>query len=169
MKGSAIRYILDSTAFYAGLHLQGIEIFTTDEVIKEVKHIKSKYNILEVLIQASSLKIINPSEYYIAKAKELAMKSNELDKLSIADLSIIALALELNCEVITDDYAITNILKRNNIKVINLFNKMRKVGKWVKYCKYCNINYSNTNICEHCGNKLSRKLISESNNHIVNH
>jgi UPF0271 protein len=169
LKGSVIRYILDSTAFYAGLHLQAIEIFTTEEVIKEVKHIKSKYNILETLIQTSSLKIINPSEPYIAKAKELAMQSNELDKLSMADLSIIALALELNYEVITDDYAITNILKRNNIKVINLYNKIRKVGKWIKYCKYCNIDYSNDNICERCGNKLSRKLISESSNHIVNH
>ncbi len=161
MRDLDTRYILDSTAFYAGLHFKGIEILTTPEVISEIKHLKRIYEILDILILNSTIKVLKPSDHYINKARDLAMKSNELDKLSATDISIIALALELNYEVITDDYAITNILKKNSMKVNNLIYKMRKVGKWIRYCKYCKTSYNNTNICQCCGNRLSRKLIAD--------
>ncbi|GIU70936.1 MAG: DNA-binding protein [Candidatus Nitrosocaldaceae archaeon] len=161
MQNSATKYIADATAFYAGLVFKDVIVYTTPQVIDEVKHIKKGYALIDTLIDAGIINIIEPEDDYLGKAKELAEKSGELDKLSDADLSIIALALALRYEVITDDYAIINILKQNGIKVKNIINKrFKKVGRWIKYCKGCNVSYKDGNICKICGNKLVRKLVS---------
>lgn len=160
MQNSATRYIADATAFYAGLPFKDVIIFTTPEVIEEVRHIKKDYMLINTLINAGIIDIIKPSPANMQRAKRLAEKSGDIDKLSKADLSIIAIALELGYEVITDDYAIINVLRSNNMKVRGISTKMRKVGRWIRYCKGCKVTYSTGNICSRCGNKLSRKLVS---------
>lgn len=160
MQNSVTKYIADASAFYAGLHFKDVIIFTTPKIIEEVKHIKKSYRMIDMLIDANIVNIIEPSSVSIKKASILAEKSGDIDRLSDADLSLIALALELDYEVVTDDYAIINILRQNNIKVRSISTKMRKVGRWIKYCKGCKATYSKGSICNKCGNKLSRKLVS---------
>lgn len=159
MKDSVTRYIADATAFYAGLPFQDVMIFTTPKIIEEVKHIKQYYKVIDMLIEANTINIIEPSIRSIKEAERLAEKSGDLDNLSDADLSLIALALELKYEVITDDYAITNVLTQNNIRVKSLVGKIRKIGRWIKYCRWCKTTFSRGSICDKCGNKLSRKLV----------
>jgi UPF0271 protein len=156
----ATKYIADATAFYASIPFKDVIIFTTPKIIEEVKHIKKHFSIINTLIDANIINVIEPSIASIKKAKRLAERSGDMERLSDADLSIIALALELEYEVLTDDYAIINVLKRSNMKVKSISTKMRKVGRWIKYCKGCKITFSKGDVCNRCGNKLSKKLLS---------
>ena len=58
--------------------------------------------------------------------------------------------------------AIAKKLKNLGIKVIPLMTKgIKTVGKWIHYCSSCGIS-SKKSICIQCGNRLSRKLITEN-------
>ncbi|MEM4275630.1 MAG: NOB1 family endonuclease [Candidatus Nitrosocaldaceae archaeon] len=156
MKNLDTKYILDSTAFYAGLPSLPIKFYTTPQVIDEVKHIKSRYGFIDLLIETKRLEVIEPNDEYLQRARELSFTSGDIKSLSNADLSIIALALFLNAEVITNDYAIINVLRNVNSNVIG---KNIRIGKWVRHCTACNVSYSSVyDICNICGNKLKKRL-----------
>jgi len=156
--------ILDASAFYAGIPFLGSsKCYTTNDVFDEIKHIKKSISAIETLIETGNLRIKEPSLRSMDMAKKIAQKSGDLPNMSKADLSVLALALELkdsNPLLVTDDYAIANVAKLSNIKVSYVMTEgIRKVGKWLRYCPACHKSYSeNEKICSICGNKLRRKL-----------
>ena len=160
MRGLDTKYILDSTAFYSGLY--NVNAYTTPLIIDEVKHIKGYYGIIDTLIASNMLKVIEPSKDSIDDAIGLAERSGDIDKLSEADISLIALALEVkDAIVVTDDYAIINVLRLADVKVKSMIKDVRKVGRWIKYCKVCKVRYgSKDKVCKVCGNKLSKRLVT---------
>lgn len=157
MQNSDTKYILDSTAFYAGLASLDGTLYTTPNIIGEVRHIKRSYALIDLLIEMDKLSVVEPDEEYMDKARELSSKSGDMKNLSEADLSIIALALALDGEVITDDHAIINVLRNAKMKVIG---KRIKIGRWIRYCKACKVSYADSNICHRCGNRLNKRLIT---------
>ncbi len=103
--------ILDATAFYADVPFTSQDSFySTDSVIKEVSHKKSRETYIEGLVQAGRLKIFSPSKQYLVKVKEVAQESGDISTLSSTDISVVALSLEFksdgkNVTIISDDYA----------------------------------------------------------------
>lgn len=166
MRNSDSSVILDASAFYAGIPFSGSSRFyTTTKVFDEIKHIRKSFAVLETLLDAGNLRLKDPSADYLRDAKKLARQSGDLVKMSEADLSIVALALEfkaLDPLIITDDYAIANVAKPAGIKVSFVMSKgVAKVGRWVRYCSACGVVYGfNTRNCRVCGNKLRAKLKS---------
>tara|TARA_E500000331_G_scaffold25828_1_gene22063 strand:- start:205 stop:690 length:486 start_codon:yes stop_codon:yes gene_type:complete len=156
--------ILDATAFYAGIPFVSNDSFmTTSIVYEEIKHIKAKQGALEMLQQTNRLQIRDPSEKNMAIVKDASIKTGDNSTISKQDMSIIALALENDCELITDDFAVTNVAKQLKIQTSPLMTQgIKTVGKWISYCSICGKEFSKEKECPICGNKLNRKLIKKS-------
>ena len=156
--------VLDATAFYAGMPFASNDSFmTTSAVYEEIQHIKKQQGELEMLQQTNRLQIRDPSDEIINIVKEASMKTGDNTTISKQDISIIALALENKIELITDDFAVTNVAKQLKIQTIPLMTQgISTVGKWISYCSMCGKEFSKEKECQICGSKLNRKLIKKS-------
>jgi len=151
--------ILDSSAFYAGIPFSSNEpSITTSDVYNEIKHIKKDHDAIQILIETKRLKISDPEQRFVTTVKNAAKKSGDFPNLSQEDISIIALSLQYNAELITDDFAVSNVAKNLSIKVIPIMtNGIKKIVTWVYYCPGCKTNFSEIKNCPNCGNRLKRK------------
>ena len=151
--------VLDSSAFYAGIPFSSSEpSVTTSYVYNEIKHIKKDHDAVQILIETRRLKISDPDHRFIITVNNAAKKSGDLPKLSQEDISIIALSLQLNAELITDDFAVSNVAKNLSIKVIPIMTSgIKKIVTWIYYCPGCKTDFSETTNCPNCGNILKRK------------
>ena len=156
--------VLDATAFYAGIPFVSNDLFmTTSAVYEEIQHIKTKQGALEMLQQTNRLQIRDPTEKSIISVTDASIKTGDNSTISKQDISIVALALENNIELITDDFAVTNVAKQLKIKTSSLMTKgISIVGKWISYCSMCGKEFSKQKECSICGSKLNRKLIKKS-------
>ena len=151
--------VLDSTAFYAGIPFSSNEpSYTTSLVYNEIEHIKKDHSAIQILIETKRLMICDPEHQFVITANNAAKKSGDIPNLSDEDISIIALSLQLNAELVTDDFAISNVAKNLGIKVIPVMtNGIKKVVIWKYYCPGCKTNFSKITECPRCGNRLKRK------------
>jgi endoribonuclease Nob1 len=158
-------YVLDSTAFYAGIPYQGSgRYFTTYLVLEEVKH----HNVGSSLIH-SRVQVTEPSNDSLTKVKATASKTGDLGALSQTDISLLALALDLanadgGVNLVSDDFAVRNVAE---ILSIPLAQTSMKGGEWRNitwkiYCRGCGKQYTNPKltVCPVCGTQLVRKASS---------
>lgn len=153
--------ILDASAFYAGLPFRSSSVYyTTTQVYDEIKHIKKNHEALETLLETNRLKIMDPEKEDTTEAVNAAKKTGDLPQLSKQDISIIALCMRLGGEIITDDFAVTNVAKSINLKVSSLMTMgIADAGRWIHYCPGCKTQHSKGRECPFCGTPLKRKLL----------
>lgn len=166
---SVSKFALDATAFYQGFHLRSnATCITTGLVFEEISHIQEKFSVLESLISNNRLMILEPNEETIKMVKSMICQIGET-QLSMADISIIALAKEFNSTLVTDDFAICNLAKTLSIELLNLGTKgIKDTRKWIRFCKSCGKGYSATQIvCSLCGNKLRIRFKKLSSKNII--
>ncbi len=156
--------ILDASAFYAGIPFSTTdEFFTTSLIFDEIKHIKKNHDAIETLMEAKRLKISDPDAEFVDKIKVASKKTGDFNQLSKQDISVIALCLQMNGEIITDDFAISNVAKNLNLKVSPLMTSgINDVGNWIHYCPGCKKNFESGSECPLCGTQLKRKLIKHN-------
>ena len=155
--------VLDATAFYVGIPFVSNDSFmTTNAVFEEIQHIKKKQGALEMLQQTNRLHIREPDKESINIVKNTADKTGDSRTISEQDVSIIALALENKIELITDDFAVTNVAKQLKIQTLSIMTQgISTIGKWISYCSMCGKEFSKEKECPICGSKLNRKLIKK--------
>ena len=153
--------VLDSSAFYAGIPFGSNEpSYTTSLVYDEIKHIKKNHDAVDILIETGRLTISNPESEFIEIVKNAANKSGDSYEISVEDISIIALCLKLDAELITDDFAVSNVAKNLNIQVFPVMTDgIKNIVTWKYYCPGCKIDFSKITVCPRCGNKLKRKVM----------
>jgi len=151
--------VLDSSAFYAGIPFSSNEpSYITSLVYNEIEHIKKDHDAIQILIETKRLMIYDPEHRFIIAANNAAKKSGDFPNLSDEDISTIALSLQLKAELVTDDFAISNVAKNLSIKVIPIMTSgIKKIITWVYYCPGCKTDFSETTNCPNCGNRLKRK------------
>jgi len=156
--------ILDASAFYAGIPFSTTdEFFTTSLIFDEIKHIKKNHDAIGTLMEAKRLKISDPDAEFVDKIKVASKKTGDFNQLSKQDISVIALCLQMNGEIITDDFAISNVAKNLNLKVLPLMTSgINDVGNWIHYCPGCKKNFESGSECPLCGTQLKRKLIKHN-------
>ena len=158
---SAFRYALDAGAFYTGLIFLSstYRYYTTQAVFDEVKHIKRSHGAIEALIESNTLQILNSDRKSIEKVVAAARRTGDYAKLSDADISIIALALQLEIVLVTNDYAVANVATTLKIPVKPVTGKgITHTRRWIAYCSACGRAFGpNAKECRLCGNKLRRK------------
>ncbi|MDV3244780.1 MAG: NOB1 family endonuclease [Nitrososphaerales archaeon] len=158
-------YVLDSTAFYAGIPYQGSgRYYTTYLVLEEVKH----HNVGSSLIH-TRVQVTEPSPESISQVRATASKTGDAGALSQTDVSLLALALDLskrdrNARLVSDDFAVRNVAE---ILSIPLSETSMKGGEWKNitwklFCKGCGKQYTNPKLteCPVCGTKLVRKPVT---------
>ncbi|MHA7734817.1 NOB1 family endonuclease [Nitrosopumilus sp. S6] len=155
--------ILDASAFYAGVPFRSAnDCYTTSLVYDEIKHIKKNHDALGTLLETNRLKIREPDTDSIKAATDAAKNTGDYPQLSKQDLSVIALSIELEGEIISDDFAISNVARNLGLKISPIMTQgIRDVGKWVHYCPGCRINHSTGKECPICATPLKRKLLKE--------
>ncbi len=153
--------VLDSSAFYAGIPFSSEEpSYITSLVYNEIDHIKKDHDAVQILIETKRLTINEPEDRFVTIAVDAAKKSGDFPNLSSEDVSTIALSLQLGAELVTDDFAVSNVAKNLNIKVIPVMTDgIKNVVTWKYYCPGCKTNFSKITECPRCGNKLKRKAI----------
>lgn len=153
-------FVLDATAFYAGIPFSSnSKFYTTNSVFKEIKHIKRSYGGLEVLIDADKLKVIEPEELFLQQVISIAKKTGDSSRSSSADLSVLALALQIGATLISDDYAVLNIASLLKIPTKSIFTKgITEIRRWIAFCKTCGKAYDpKITECALCGNRLRHR------------
>jgi len=153
--------VLDASAFYAGIPFGSqIESYTTPKVYDEIKHIKKNHDALGILLETKRLTIIEPEKEYTDVVIKMSKTTGDFNELSKEDISSIALCLKLNGELITDDFAVSNVAQNLGLNVSPLMTKgIKDVGNWVYYCPGCHKNFSESIECPICGNQLRKKLL----------
>jgi UPF0271 protein len=153
--------ILDASAFYAGLPFRSSnDCYTTSLVYDEIKHIKKNHDALGTLLETNRLKIREPDKESTKTAIMAAKDTGDFPQLSKQDISIIALCIEMNGEIISDDFAISNVVKNLGLKISPIMTQgIKDVGKWIHYCPGCRTNHTNKKECPMCGTPLKRKLL----------
>ena len=156
--------IIDASAFYAGIPFSSSnEFYTTSLIFDEIKHIKKNHGAIDILVTTNRLKIRDPSSEFLEMAREESKKTGDFNQLSKQDISVIALCLQMNGEIITDDFAISNVAKNLNLKVSPLMTSgINDVGNWIHYCPGCKKNFESGSECPLCGTQLKRKLIKHN-------
>ena len=155
--------ILDASAFYAGVPFRTSEdCFTTSLVYDEIKHIKKNHDALGTLLETNRLKIREPDSESTKRAINASKETGDFPQLSKQDMSVIALCIETKGEIITDDFAISNVAKNLELKISPIMTKgIKDVGRWVHYCPGCRTNHSSGTECPACGTPLKRKLLKD--------
>jgi len=155
--------ILDASAFYAGVPFRSSEdCFTTSLVYDEIKHIKKNHDALGTLLETNRLKIREPDSESTKNAIKASKETGDYPQLSKQDISIIALCIEMKGQIISDDFAISNVAKNLGLVILPIMTKgIKDVGKWVHYCPGCRTNHTSGKECPSCGTPLKRKLLKE--------
>ncbi len=130
--------VLDSSAFYAGIPFSSNEpSYITSLVYDEIEHIKKVFTVAVI---------------------DAAKKTGDFSSLSREDISTIALSLQLKAELVTDDFAVSNVAKNLKLKVIPIMTSgIKNIITWTYYCPGCETNFSKVTECPNCGNRLKRR------------
>jgi UPF0271 protein len=115
---------------------------------------------LETLAETSNLRIVDPDEKYINAVYGVTIKSGDSMKLSKSDISVLALAYQLNKTLVSDDFAVENVARLLRISIMPLGTKgIKHTRKWISFCRTCGKGYgSSLTDCLICGNKLKRRF-----------
>ncbi len=153
--------ILDASAFYAGVPFRSSEdCYTTSLVYDEIKHIKKNHDALGTLLETNRLKIREPDLESTKNAIKASKDTGDYPQLSKQDISIIALCIELKGQIISDDFAISNVAKNLGLKILPIMTRgIRDVGRWIHYCPGCKTSHKIGKECPMCGTPLKRKLL----------
>jgi UPF0271 protein len=153
--------ILDASAFYAGVPFgSDNDWYTTSLVYEEIKHIKKNHDVLGTLLETNRLKIMDPDNKSTSSAIISAKKTGDYPQLSKQDISIIALCISLNGQIITDDFAISNVARNIGLRISPVMTTgIQDVGRWIHYCPGCSTNHISGKECPMCGTPLKRKLL----------
>jgi rRNA maturation endonuclease Nob1 len=162
---SETAYVLDSTAFYAGIPYQGNgRYYTTYLVLEEVKHHSVGSSLIHTRVQ-----VTEPSPESASLVRSTASKTGDIRALSTTDISLLALALDLTkreagVRLVSDDFAVRNVAE---VLAIRLSETSMKGGEWKNiawkiHCNGCGKDYTNPKLieCPVCGTKLVRKAVN---------
>ena len=171
-KRKSMIFIIDTSAILSGkpINLDNAMMITTSSVYNELKPGGRDYQTLQFLIE-KGLSINSPSQDSIEKIKIISSKTGDLNRLSEADMDILALALDINkadnkeAVILTDDYSIQNVAYTLNIKFESISQKgIAKRFIWSRRCLGCGKNFKeNLKTCPICGS-ATKSIVSNRGN-----
>ena len=162
------KYVIDTSAILSGkpINLGDVEIFTTPKVSDELKSGGRDYQNFQYL-KEKGLNIYTPDKKIIEQVRKISEKTGDQYRLSITDIELIALALELNRNgkyeiiILTDDYSIQNVANELNLKFQSINQSgITKRFKWDYRCRGCGKLFKDSiKVCPICGTE-TRSIVS---------
>ncbi len=144
--------VLDSSALFSMEDLPDGDCVCPPGVIGELR----KYKDRRLDLWGDMLRVSDCSPESMEKVKEEARKSGDLGRLSPVDLTVIALGLDLDGVVYSDDYSIENVCTRLGIQYRPVgTGGIKKVEKWNYQCIGCKKWYKEKmDECPICGSPM---------------
>jgi len=150
------RFVLDTSAILSGIFNLSEGIFLISRGVMDEIALGKASRSLQMNI--SNLEIFSPKESSISIVKRAAKVTRDLNNLSSTDIELIAIALETNSTLITDDFAMENVAQYLGVKFTGA--DLEKIGyhiKWGYRCTGCGMRFSDySESCPVCGHKLRR-------------
>ena len=144
--------VLDSSALFSMEDLPDGDCVCPPGVVDELR----KYKDRRLDLWGDMLRVSDCSPESMEKVKEEAKKSGALGRLSPVDLTVIALGLDLDGIVYSDDYSIENVCTRLGIRYRPVgTGGIKKVEKWNYQCIGCKKWYKEKmDECPICGSPM---------------
>jgi len=155
-------FIIDTSAILSGKPIEIHEgtMLTTTRVCDEISPGGPDYRTFQML-QEKGLQIHSPTKESVHRVKESAKETGDDQRLSPADIEILALALDLNADanqevtILTDDYSIQNVAMMLHLKYQGFSQKeITQRFQWISSCPGCKGKFPEPlDICPVCGTK----------------
>ncbi len=148
------KYIIDTSAILSGkLNISSSDYIFADSVINEIKK-----GSLEKILDAADMDVRSPREKYVEIASIAAKKTGDYSVLSKTDIDVLALAMEYNGIIVTDDYAIQNVARQSGIEYTGSgIEPIMKSIVWKYRCTGCHRIYDKyIEVCPVCGHSVKR-------------
>ena len=150
-----MKAILDSSIFFSDFPVSG-ELYTTPSVCAELVDIRSKGKFEKLC--AEGLQLVSPSVLSREKVMIAAKKTRDESVLSETDCDILAVALEINAVLYTDDFAVQNVAGILGVHTIPIIQRKAKRIHWKYRCSGCGRYFDHDGECLICGSIIKRKL-----------
>ena len=113
---------------------------------------------LEKILDAVDMDVRSPEEKYVEMVSIAAKKTGDYNVLSKTDIDVLALAMEYNGIIVTDDYAIQNVARQSGIEYTGSgIEPIRKSIVWKYRCTGCHRIYDKyIEVCPVCGHSVKR-------------
>ncbi len=168
MKKGRRAYVVD----VAGLTRAGHRgtFFTTPEILMEAKGEIFKA-FVDAKVDSREIAVREAKKEYLEKAVSEATRTGDIRVLSKADISLLALFLELSesmkeVVLLTDDFALQNIVHSLGLKARRIVGReIRDLILWRVYCSACGKAFPKDHrgsSCPDCGSPIKRRAISTS-------
>jgi UPF0271 protein len=150
-----MRAVIDTSLFFIEYPIPG-ELYTPPSVIEELVDLRSKCR-YETLL-ASGLRVIGPTQASRERVFEAAQKTGDAEKISATDGDILALALDLNATIYSDDFAVHNVAHTLGIMSHPVQQRSPKKRVWKFRCTGCKRFYRAPGECPVCGSPIKRTI-----------
>ena len=155
-----VSLVIDANIFIEGLSPLALGdryvLLITPEIEYEIRS-KGDENALDLALSAG-LRVSSPGNRSMENVDLAATETGDISRLSFADKTLIALALEEEGEIMSDDYSVQNIAKLLGIPIITgLQRGIKKILKWKQRCTGCRKDIeknSKMKDCPVCGSPL---------------
>jgi len=151
-------YVLDTSALFYGKEApQGLECVIPPGVVRELKK-EDMGERLELLL-ATRIRVVSPSEGSVKMVKEKAKETGDTRRLSETDVEIIALAIDLGYELVSDDYSVQNLARVIGVACRGMDQKgISEVYHWEARCRGCGKVFpAEVRECDVCGSETRAK------------
>jgi len=148
--------VLDASGILrSGLDFSDSGYLMTNGVLQEIEDENSRIAV-DAAIEGGLIEVKEPGEDSVGRVRDAAGNSGDLERLSENDISVLALALETNSIIVSDDYNIQNISRILNIKYEKTFHRgIRRKVNWTRVCEGC-AREGEGDVCEVCGSRMKR-------------
>jgi endoribonuclease Nob1 len=150
-----MKCILDSSVFFSFYPVEG-ELYTTPSVLEELVDLRAKGNFEK--LHAEGLHVVSPTEESQARVREAAERTRDLRVISDTDSDLLALALDCDAVLYTDDFAIQNVAAELGVAVHPIQQRAAKKIIWKYRCSGCGKYFETDGECPICGAEIKRKL-----------
>ncbi len=150
-----MKAILDSSVFFSDIPVKG-EIYTTPSVCDELIDIRSKGKF--EIFSAAGLQVVSPGTESRERVVLAAKKTRDSAVISDTDCDLLALALELEAVIYTDDFALQNVAGILGVQTIPINQRKAKRVHWKYRCSGCGRYFDHYGECLICGSDIKRKL-----------
>lgn len=126
--------VLDSSAFFSMDNLPDEDHVCPPGVIRELEN----HGDPRLALWGDMVRVSDCTEASLKAVEEAARKSGDLGRLSPVDMTVLALALDMNGTIWSDDYSIQNVARIMGIGFKPVGMKgIQKVVKWNYRCLGC--------------------------------